>query len=99
MEDSPATSQIRGVLGITASDREAPDLEIWRVRSIPFLQLLSDPLWPGVVTFKVPSMGQIDLFENYLYLIGLCVKEKKTFKKLLQKNLNMNVQWMWFSNL
>ena len=40
--------------------------------STPTLPLLADPLWPGVVVpIRVQSMGQINLFENYLYLIGI----------------------------
>ena len=45
---------------------EVPVLELWEVWSIPLLQLLSDPLWPGlVIPARVSSMALIDLFENY----------------------------------
>ena len=65
-------------------------------KEIPSLPLFLGPLWSGmVVPVKVPSIDQIDLFKNYLYSIELCEKEK-TLKKQLQKNVNMNVQWMWF---
>ena len=37
----------------------------------PLLPLLPGWLWPRtVVLFRVQSIGQIDLFENYLYSIG-----------------------------
>ena len=43
------------------------------------LSLLPGLLWPGVVVLIViPSMGQIDLFKHYLYLIGLCAKNNYT---------------------
>ena len=55
-----------------SSGREAPVLEILGVWKIPSLTLLPGPLWPGmIVAVKVPSMDQIELFENYLYLIGI----------------------------
>ena len=39
-------------------------LELWGIRSTPSLPLLSGPLWPGVVMpDRVPSMGQIELFD------------------------------------
>ena len=45
---------------------KAPVLEIWEVP--PSLVLLPSPLWPRlVVAIKGPSIGQIDLFANYLY--------------------------------
>ena len=35
---------------------------------------------PGVVVaVTIPSMGQIDLFENYSYLIGPCAKKPQPF--------------------
>ena len=48
------------------------------------------------------SNANKDLFENYLYSIGPCVRKKiwisnKNLKK--QHNANMNIQWTWFSNL
>ena len=45
------------------SDGEVPVvLELWGSRSIPSLQLLPGPLWPGVVApDRVLSMGQIEL--------------------------------------
>ena len=50
--------------------------------------LLPVPLWPIVVLpVRVPSMGQIDLFKNYSYLIGIfdiiaaCKNLKKQYKK------------------
>ena len=48
-------------------------------------------------------MGQIDLFENYLFLIGLSDKKKtqknKNNETITQKNVNMNIQWTGFPNL
>ena len=42
------------------------------------------PLWPRVViSVRAPSKGQVELFENYLYLIGLWAKN--TFKNQLDK--------------
>ena len=39
------------------------------------LTLLPDLLWPGgVVSVRVPSMSQVDQFNNYLYSIGPCAK-------------------------
>ena len=37
-------------------------------------------------------MGQVDLFENYLYTIGPCAK-KNLFSKNFTKNVNINVQY------
>ena len=55
-----------------ASDSEVPVLEIWRVWFTLSLPLLSGLLLPRLlVLVSVPFMGQIDLFENYLYSIGL----------------------------
>ena len=53
--------------------------------------LLPAPLCPEVVVLvRVPSMDQIDLFKNYLYLIG--ASEKKNLKKQIHKNINIYVQ-------
>ena len=42
---------------------------LWRTLSLPLLPGL---LWPGVIVpDREQSMGQIDLFKNYLYLIGI----------------------------
>ena len=39
-------------------------LEVWGMRSTPSLLLLQCPLWSGVVApDRVPSMGQIELFD------------------------------------
>ena len=41
---------------------------------------------PGVVVpVEVPSMDQIDLFENYLYLIRLHAKKRKPLLKHFSK--------------
>ena len=43
---------------------EAPVLELWGMLSIPWLPLLPDPLWHGVVApDRVLSMNQIELFD------------------------------------
>ena len=51
------------------------DTKLHLMVSIPSLLLLPDSLWPGVVVVvvlvKVLSIGQIDLFENSLYLVRL----------------------------
>ena len=48
------------------SDGEAWVLEIWGMWSTPSLPL---PLWPGVVVpVRVSSMGQIEIFNHFLYL-------------------------------
>ena len=47
------------------SDREAPDLKIWGMKSTPSLSLLSGSIMPGLVApDRVLSMGQIELFDN-----------------------------------
>ena len=51
-----------------------------------------------VVSVKVPSMVEIDLFENYLYSIGLWT-EKIIQRNKRTKNVNINVQSMRFPNL
>ena len=57
----------------------------------PLMTLLSGPLWPGVVVpIKFPSVGQINLFKSYSYLIELCARKKKSQK--------MKIEWMQFSN-
>ena len=48
---------------------ESPVLETWGLWSTPLLPLLPDPLWPSkVVSVRIPSMGQIEIFDNLLYL-------------------------------
>ena len=42
--------------------------------------------WSGI-PIRVPSMGQIDIFKNYSYLIEPCA-QKKTLKKQLHKKCN-----------
>ena len=44
-------------------------------------------------------MGQIDLFKNCSYSLGLCAGGggRNTLKKL-DKNVNINIQWIHFSN-
>ena len=45
---------------------------LWGMRSVPSLPLLSGPLRAGVVVaVRVLSINQIDMFANYLYLIGI----------------------------
>ena len=59
------------------------------MRNTLSLPLLLVPLWLGVVvSVRVPSIGKIPLFNNYLYLKSPCAKEKK----IVRKNVNMNVQ-------
>ena len=54
-------------------------LQCWWLWSIPLL-----PLWSSIVEpIWVSSMPQIDLFENYLYLIG----QKKYLRKQLDKKM------------
>ena len=59
----------------TVSDGEASLLEVLGVLSTSSLPLLPGYLWPGVVvSVRVPSRGQIDLFKNYSYSFELCRK-------------------------
>ena len=45
------------------------DLGVW---SITLLLLLPGPLWPGeAVLISVPSLGLINLFQNYSYSIWI----------------------------
>ena len=93
-------------------------MEVWSISSLP---LLPGPLWPGVVVpISVRSVGEIDLFRNYLYsvvildviymqiilpknclyLIGPCAKtEKNLVGNNDTKDININEQLTWFSNL
>ena len=72
--------------------------EIWRVWSIILLSLLPGSLGPGVwVPVRLPSVGQIELFRNYLQSLGLCAK--KLLTNNYTKNVNRNSQWMGFFNL
>ena len=67
------------------------DLECY---STPSLPLLPGPLLPELVALvQVSCMGQIDPLKK------VYVFEQKTLKKQQHKNINMNVQWMWFSNI
>ena len=40
------------------------------------------------IPVRVPSIGKIDLFKNYLYLIGTCAKQIKKKKSTLKKQLH-----------
>ena len=51
-----------------------------------------------VVPIKVQFKGQIFLFKNYLYSVELCAKNSSE-EKNNTKNVNINVQQMWFLNL
>ena len=52
----------------------------------PSMPLHQGPLWPGVVIIvRVPSMGQIDFFENDTYSIRAQKEIKTKFKKNPQK--------------
>ena len=43
-------------------------VRLWEVWNIPSLALLPGPHWPEVVVpVWIPSIGQLDLFSNYLY--------------------------------
>ena len=73
--------------------------EILWVRSTLSLLLLQGPLRPGVA---VPSMSQIYLFANYLYLIGLCAKKKEKKGKdlpiLLRNNYTENLYYLEYED-
>ena len=59
----------------------------------------SGPLWPGVVVpVSVSFMGQIDLFKDYLYLIGQCANTN-LLRNDNTKAVNLNIKWIWFSNI
>ena len=50
---------------IKQSNGESLVPELWGMWSTPSLPLIPGPLWPWVVvTARVPSMGQIDLFDH-----------------------------------
>ena len=52
----------------TISDYEATAGDIWGVYKTASLPLIPNSLWLGeLVLFKVPSVGQMDMFENYSY--------------------------------
>ena len=61
------------------SDGKALVMELWGIWSTLSLPLLLGPLWPGVVVpVRVLSMGQIELFNNLLYLKPLkCMQTNK----------------------
>ena len=64
--------------------------EMWRT---PSLSLLPGPFLSRVVVpVRVPYMGQIDVFKNYSYSIGLCAKitspKKQQYKKYRYKHTN-----------
>ena len=67
------------------SDGDASVLKLWRMWSTPLFPLLQDPLlWRVVVSVKVSSMGQMELFNILLYLKPFnCVQIK-----LLVLNIN-----------
>ena len=69
----------------TAFDVEASALKVWCAPSLPSL--------PGIlrtkleVSIRVQTIGQIYLFENYLYLIVSYAKNKKSpLKKISKKS-------------
>ena len=65
-----------------ASEGEIPVLEFLGMLSTPSLPLLPGSLWPGVVIpVWVPSIGQIELFNHFLYL--------KPFNRV-QTNVKLN---------
>ena len=49
----------------------------WSTPSLPLLLVLLSP--EVVVPVRIPCISQIDLFNKYLYLIGMCAK--KTLKE------------------
>ena len=64
------TCSQRGVLGITL--HLLVWFQFWGVWSILLLPLLPGPLWLGVIVLVwVPSIDQIDMFKNYLYLFRI----------------------------
>ena len=95
---------------LSASGGEATVVDIYGVGSTPSLPILPGQLWPRVVVpVRISTMGQINLFKNYLNSIEPCEENKtnqptkQTNKKNLignnTKNVNMNVQQTWFPNL
>ena len=62
------------VFNIINFDCEVPEMmELWGMQSTSSLQLLPDPLWPGMVApDRVPCMGQIEL--NCTYTKLNCLK-------------------------
>ena len=66
-----------------SSSRDLWILWVWSASS-----LIPSLFWSRmIVRLRVPSMGQIDLFENYLYSIGSCAKKYKKKKNPTKQNL------------
>ena len=51
------------------SDGEVPVLKFWGMWNIPLLPLFPGSLWHGmIIPVRVPSMGQIEIFDHFLNL-------------------------------
>ena len=67
--DSADMGQLYPGYDIKPSDTEVTFLDLWGMWSTPSLSLLPDPLLPKVVVpGRVPSVGQVELFNHLLYL-------------------------------
>ena len=59
---------------------------LWSMKYHTLLPLLPCPLWTGIViSVKILFMNQINLFKNFIHLIGQCEKKKllrNIYKKL-----------------
>ena len=65
---------------LNSSGGEAPILAIWGMWSAPSMLLFPGLLWSElIVSVRIPSMGQIDPFKMYFFLIGPYAKKKKNF--------------------
>ena len=63
----PPQKEVSWVWHLTTSDGE-----LWGVGSTSSLSLHPGPFWPGVVvSVRVPSVGQIDLDENGVWIISI----------------------------
>ena len=64
----------------------------------PFFSIIAmSTLTRVVVSVRVLSKNKIDMFANYLYLMGPYV-QKNLFRKNNKTNVKMNVRRMQFSN-
>ena len=69
-------------------DSEETCLEVWRVWSTPLLLLLPGLLHPGeLVSVRVPSIDQIDVWKLFLFHRSVCKKKnrkRESYKKKMK---------------
>ena len=77
---TPPPTSVSWVLDKTTSDGDAPVLELWDCGVPLSLTFLPGSLWPGlIVPHWVPSMGQIEPFSHYYYLLFETVLVSRVF--------------------